>query len=88
MTVRWNERQTRYLSILTSREPHCDVQGIKRGRHRRDTTDGQTKDTHESSVGVFVRVHMLQVCVHIKHVVVLVVLRIRVINSVVNVPTY
>ena len=46
----------------------------------------QTQGTHESSVGVLVRVHMLRVCVHIKHVV-LVVLRIRVINSiVVNVP--
>ena len=43
----------------------------------------QTKGTHESSVGVLVRVHMLQVCVHIKHVVVLV----GVITSVVvNVP--
>ena len=39
----------------------------------------QTKGTHESSVGVFVCVHMLQVCVHVKHVVVLVALRIRVI---------
>ena len=49
----------------------------------------QTKDTHESSVGVLVRVRMLQVCVHVKHVVVLVALRIRVIISViVNVPTY
>ena len=49
----------------------------------------QTKGTHESSVGVLVRVHMLQVCVHVKHVVVLVALRIRVIISViVNVPTY
>ena len=49
----------------------------------------QTKGTHESSVGVLVRVHMLQVCVHIKHVVVLVALRFRVITSVViNVPIY
>ena len=49
----------------------------------------QTKGTHECSVNVLVRVHMLQVCVHVKHVVVLVVLRIRVINSVVvNVPVY
>ena len=49
----------------------------------------QTKGTHESSVGVLVRVHMLQVCVHVKHVVVLVALRIRVIISViVNVPAY
>ena len=40
----------------------------------------QTKGTHESSVGVLVLcVHMLQVCVHIKHVVVLVALRVRVI---------
>ena len=47
----------------------------------------QTKGTHESSVGVLVRVHMLQVCVHVKHVVVFVVL-LCVINSViVNVPT-
>ena len=49
----------------------------------------QTKGTHESSVGVLVRVHMLQVCVHVKHVVVLVALRIRVVIPViVNVPTY
>ena len=49
----------------------------------------QTQGIHESSVGVLVRVHMLQVCVHVKHVVVLVALRIRVINSVViSVPTY
>ena len=56
-------------------------------RHYR--TNKQTKGTHESSVGVLVRVHMLQVCVNIKHVVVLVALRIRVFNSVVvNVPIY
>ena len=49
----------------------------------------QTKSTHAASVGVLVRVHMLQVCVHVKHVVVLVVLRIRIIISViVNAPTY
>ena len=49
----------------------------------------QTKGTDESSVGVLVRVHMLQVCGHVKHVVVLVVLRNRVIISViVNVPIY
>ena len=48
----------------------------------------QTKGTHESSVGVRVRVHMCQVCVHIKHVVVLVAL-LCVINSVViSVTTY
>ena len=28
----------------------------------------QTEGIHESSVGVLVRVHMLQVCVHVKHV--------------------
>ena len=49
----------------------------------------QTKSTHESSVGVLVRVRVHQVCDHVKHVVVLVALRIRVIISViVNVPTY
>ena len=49
----------------------------------------QTKSTHESSAGVLVRVRVLQVCVHVKHVVVRVALRIRVIISViVNVPTY
>ena len=49
----------------------------------------QTKGTHESSVGVLVRVLMLQVCVHVKHVVVFVVLRIRVIISIiVKVATY
>ena len=35
----------------------------------------QTKGTHESSVGILVCVHTLQVFVHVKHVVVLVVLR-------------
>ena len=55
-------------------------------RHYR--TNKQTKGTRESSVGVLVRVHMLQVCVQVRHVVVLVVL-LRVINSVViSVPTY
>ena len=73
------------LESLSSLEPQCDVQGIKRGRHERDTT---TKGTHESSGVVLVRVHMLQVCVHVNHVVVLVVL-LCVINSVfVSVPTY
>ena len=47
------------------------------------------KSTHEFSGVVLVSVHILQVCVHVKHVVVLVALRIRVINSViVSVPTY
>ena len=47
----------------------------------RDTTE-LSKGTHESSVDVFVRVHMLQVCVHVKHVVVVLVavLPIRVVN--------
>ena len=55
-------------------------------RHYR--TNNQ-KGTHESSVGFLMRVHMLQVCVHVKHVVVLVVPRIRVIISViVNVLIY
>ena len=46
------------------------------------------KSTHESSGVVLVSVHMPQVCVHVKHVVVLVVL-LCVINSiVVSVPTY
>ena len=49
----------------------------------------RTKGTHEFSVGVLVRVHMLQICVQVKHVVVLVALRIRVIISViVNVPIF
>ena len=34
----------------------------------------QTQGTHESSVGVLMRVHMLQVCVHVKLLVVHVVL--------------
>ena len=76
-------RRTRHkLEPLSSLEPQCDVQGIKRGRHKRDTTE-QTKGTHESSVVVLVSVHMLQVCGHIKHVVVLVVL-LCVIHSVVT----
>ena len=41
------------------------------------------KGTRESSGVVLVSVHMLQVCVHVEHVVVLVVLRIRVIISVI-----
>ena len=56
---------------------------------KRHYRTNKKKGTHESSVGVLVRVHMLQVCVHVKHVVVIVVLRIRVINSVVvNVPIH
>ena len=47
----------------------------------------QTKGTDESSVGVLVRVHMLQVYVHVKHVVVLVVLLCVIISVVVSVPT-
>ena len=53
----------------------------------RETLQMNKQRAPESSVGALVRVHMLQVCVHVKHVVVLVVLRIRVIISViVNVP--
>ena len=79
-----NEAHSRHLSL----QPQCDVQGIKRRRHKETLQNKHTKGTHESSVGVLVRVHMLQVCVHVKHVVVLVALRIRVIISViVNVPT-
>ena len=59
------------LEPLSSHEPQCDVQGIKRGRHQRDTTE-QTNKRHSRFFGVLVRVHMLQVCVHVKHVVVLV----------------
>ena len=70
-------------------EPQClhkESSTDKKTVTRRDTTDEQ-KSTHESSVVVLVSVHMLQVCGHIKHVVVLVVL-LCVINSVVvRVPT-
>ena len=45
-------------------------------RHKLETLQNkQTKGSHESSHGVLVRVHMLQVCVNVKHVVVPVVLR-------------
>ena len=75
------------LEPLSSLEPQCDVQGIRLRRHQRDTTDEQTKGTHESSSVVLVSVHMLQVCVHVKHVVVVVLLCVR--NTVVvSVPTY
>ena len=42
----------------------------------------------ESSVVVLVSVHMLQVCGHIKHVVVLVVLLCVINSAVIGVPTY
>ena len=48
----------------------------------------QTKGTHEYSGVVLVSVHMLQVCVHVKHVVVLVVLLCVIDSVVVSVPTY
>ena len=48
----------------------------------------QTQSTHESSVGVLVRVHMLQDCGHIKHVVVFVVLLCVIISVVISVLTY
>ena len=60
-------------------EPQCvhkesfNGQG-KQKQLRRDTTDKQAHGTHESSVVVLVSVHMLQVCGHIKHVVVFVAL--------------
>ena len=64
------------------------MQGIKRGRHKETLQNKQTTGTHEYSGVVLVSVHMLQVCVHVKHVVVLVV-QLCVINSVVvNLPIY
>ena len=50
-----------------------------------NSRDKQTNEqgTHESSVGVLVRVHMLHVCVHVNKVVVVVVLRILVIIAVI-----
>ena len=74
LTVRWNERQTRDLSHSV-----CAKNQTKTTLKRHHRTNKQS--THESSVGLLVRVHMLHVCVHIEHVVVLVVLRIRVIQS-------
>ena len=71
-------------------EPQClhkESSTDKKTVTRRDTTD-ERKGTHESSIVVLVSVHMLQICGHIKHVVVLVVL-LCVINSVViSVSTY
>ena len=62
-------------------EPQCVYKESFDGQGKTVTTEKrhyrQTKGTHESSVVVLVSVHMLQVCGHIKHVVVLVVLRIR-----------
>ena len=78
-----NEAQTRILShsVMCKESNEDDTKETLQNK--------QTKGTHESSGVVLVRVHMLQVCVHVQHVVVLVVLRIRVINSVVvNLPIY
>ena len=49
-------------------------------------TNKQKEGTHENSVGVLVSVHMPQVCVHVKHVVVLVVLLCIIHSVVVSVP--
>ena len=48
----------------------------------------RTKGTHESSVVVLVSVQMLQVCGHIKLVIVLVVLLCVIDSDVISVPTY
>ena len=73
-----SERESLKLEPLGPLEPQCDVQRVRLRRHqqlRRDKVQNkQTQGTHESSVGVLVRFYMLQVCVHIKHVVVLVAL--------------
>ena len=56
---------------------------------RGNSNNQETPQTNKQRALTSLRVHMLQVYVHVKHVVVLVVLRIRVIISViVNVPTY
>ena len=72
MTVRWNETQTWDTWAHLSHSVMC------KESNEDDTKETlqniQTKGTHESSVGVLVRVHMLHVCVHVKHVVVLVAL--------------
>ena len=74
-------------------EPQCvhkesSTDKINSNNLEENTTDEQTKGTHESSVVVLVSVHMLQVSGHIKHVVVLVAL-LCVFNSVViSFPTY
>ena len=67
-----NEAQTRILShnVMCKESNEDDT--------RETLQNKQTKGTHEPSSVLLVRVHMLQVCVHVKHVVVLVVLRIRV----------
>ena len=87
MTVRWDETQD------LSPWAHLSHSVMCKESNEDDTEETlqnkQTKGTHESSVGVLVRVLMLQVCVHVKHVVVFVVLRIRVIISIiVKVATY
>ena len=69
---------------LETLEPQCDVQG----RHSRDTTEKQKEGTHENSGVAVVSVHMLQVCVHVKHVVGLVLLLCVIYTVVVSVPTY
>ena len=81
------------LEPLSSLEPWALSHSVMCKESNEDGTketqkNKQTKGTHEPSVGALVRVHKLQVCVNVKHVVVLVVL-LCVINSVVvSVPTY
>ena len=74
--MEWSKRES-----LNVRMRHGDDHEMNEPQNRDTKETLQNKQTKGT--------HMLQVCVHIKHVVMLVVLRIRVINSViVNVPKY
>ena len=77
-----NEAQTRDLShsVMCKESNEDDTKETLQNK--------QTKGTHESSIVVLVRVHMLQVCVHVKYVVVLVVLLCVIDPIAVSVPTY
>ena len=70
-----NKAQTRILShsVMCNESNEDDTE---------ETTDERTKSTQKYSCVVLVSVHVLQDCGHVKHVVVLVVMRIRVINSI------
>ena len=63
----WDGMRLRFES-LSSLEPWALVWCARNQTRTTRKRHNRTKGTHEFSVGVLVRVHMLHVCVHVKHV--------------------
>ena len=64
---RWDEHGTNLSHSVCTKNQSTDKENSK--QQRRDTTDKRAQGAHESSIVVLVSVHMLQVCGHIKLVV-------------------